>query len=235
MERRARQRLSGFLLRHGKVYAGKTRWTQEYFHWLEKVNFENPIQQIVFQEYVDVVKESQERVAGMVKEMERALKDWSMAPVVEGLMALRGFSLITAMTTAAELGDITRFDSPPQLMAYLGLVPGEYSSGSRRHQGSITKAGNGHVRRVLVEAAWCYRFPARKTAVLQRRAKKVSPEVQAIAWKAQKRLCGRYRSLINRGKRKGKVCTAIARELAGFIWAIACQVNGESMTNSHAA
>lgn len=235
MERRARQRLSGFLLRHGKVYSGKTRWTQAHFRWLEKVKFENPIQQIVFQEYLDVVIESRERVAGIIKEMERALKDWSMAPVVEGLMALRGVSFITAMSTAAELGDITRFDSPRQLMAYLGLVPSEHSSGSRRRQGGITKAGNGHVRRLLVESAWCYRFPARKSTCLQRRAKRASPGVQAIAWKAQKRLCGRYRNLINRGKTKGKVCTAVARELAGFIWAIVCQIRDENGADSKAA
>jgi len=235
MEQRARQRLGGFLLRHGRIYPGKSRWTKEYFRWLEGIKFESPIQQIVFQEYVEVVKDSRERVAGIVREMERALEDWSLAPVVKGLMALRGVNLITAMTVAAELGDITRFDSPRQLMAYLGLVPSEHSSGQRRHQGSITKAGNCHVRRLLVESAWCYRFSARKSAFLQRRAEKTSSEVQAIAWKAQKRLCGRYRSLTNRGKRKGKVCTAVARELAGFVWAIACQVRDESGTATHAA
>jgi transposase len=130
------------------------------------------------------------------------------------------------MALIAELGDITRFDSPCQLMAYLGLVPSEDSSGKRRRRGSITKTGNGHARRLLVESAWSYRFPARKTAHLQRRAEKTSEAVQAIAWKAQKRLCGRYRHLMERGKLKVQVCVAVARELAGFIWAIACEVMG---------
>ncbi len=145
-------------------------------------------------------------------------------PVASGLMALRGCRLITAMTVVAEPGDITRFDSPRQLMKYPGLVPSESSSGPRTHRGGITKTGNGHVRRVLVEAAWCYRFPARKTAALQRRAEQAPDEVQAIAWKAQKRLCGRYQALSKRGLLPQKISIAIARELTGFIWAIACEV-----------
>jgi transposase len=137
-------------------------------------------------------------------------------------------SLITSMTVLAELGDISRFDSPRQLMAYLGLVPSEHSSGGRRRQGAITKTGNGHVRRVLVEAGWNYRFPARKTRDIEKRAEKTTPAVQAIAWQAQKRLCGRYRYLIEAGKLKKQVTTAVARELAGFIWAIACEAMGKA-------
>jgi len=152
------------------------------------------------------------------------VQEWRMAPVVEGLMALRGCRLITAMTVVAELGDISRFDSPRELMAFLGLVPSESSSGPKRHRGGITKAGNGHVRRLLIESAWCYRFPARKTALLQRRAERTSDAVQAIAWKAQKRLCARFRYLNDRGLMRVKVSTAIARELSGFMWAIACEV-----------
>ena len=225
MERRAKQRLGAFLLRHGKVYtAGVKKWTKRYFRWLEEVKFDFPVQQIVFQEYVDAVRQAEARVAGLVKEMEKALKNWALAPVVEALMALRGIKLISAMTFMAEIGDITRFDSPRQLMSFLGLVPSEYSSGQSRRQGGITKTGNGHARRVLVEASWCYRFPARKTAHLQRHAEKCSDEVQAIAWKGQKRLCGRYAHLLGRGKLKVQVCTAVARELVGFIWAIACEV-----------
>ena len=227
MERQARQRLNAFLLRHGKVYeSGKSKWTQAHFRWLERVKFEVPVQQIVFEEYIGAIKQSQQRVSDMEDEMHKVMDGWSLAPVVEALMALRGIKLITAMTVMAELGDITRFDSPPQLMAYLGLVPSEYSSGKSKRRGGITKTGNGHVRRVLTESAWCYRFQARKTAHLQRRAEKTSDEVQAIAWKAQKRLCGRYQHLLERGKLKVQVCTAIARELVGFIWAIACEVMG---------
>ena len=159
--------------------------------------------------------------------MREALKGWSLRPVVEALMALRGVSLITAMTTLAELGDITRFDSPKQLMAYLGLVPSEHSSGGSRRQGSITRTGNGHVRRVLTEAAWNDRSPARKTRDIEKRAEQTPAAVQAIAWEAQKRLCGRYQHLLRAGKLKQQVVTAVGRELAGFIWAIACEAMGK--------
>lgn len=233
MERQARQRLNAFLLRHGKTYdSGKSKWTQAHFRWLERVKLEVPVQQIVFEEYVGAIKQAQQRVSGLEDEMLKVMEGWSLAPVVEALMALRGIKLITAMTVMAELGDITRFDSPSQLMAYLGLVPSEYSSGKSKRRGGITKTGNGHVRRVLTESAWCYRFQARRTAHLQRRAEKTSEEVQAIAWKAQKRLCGRYQHLLGRGKLKVQVCTAIARELAGFIWAIACEVMGRQMVSA---
>ena len=220
-ERRVKQRLAGFLLRHGRVYTGGRRWTQAHYRWLEAQSFAHPAQQIVFQEYVDEVTHAGARIKAMEKELEQALSDWTFAGEAQDLMALRGVDTLTAITVLAELGDLTRFDTPGQLMAYVGLVPSEHSSGQRRKRGAITKAGNAHVRRVLVESAWCYRFPARKTAHLQRRAERTPPAVQAIAWKAQKRLCGRYRRLSARGMPKGKVCTAIARELLGFIWAIA--------------
>lgn len=227
LERQAKQRLNGFLLRHGHGYDGKkTKWTQAHWRWMERIKFPHPVQQIVFQEYIDSVKQQQQRIIALEQEMETAMANWTLAPVVEGLMALRGCRLITAMSVVAELGDITRFDSPRQLMKYLGLVPSEHSSGSKVQRGGITKTGNSHVRRVLTESAWTYRFPARKTGPLQRRAERTSVAVQAIAWKAQKRLCGRYQSLNARGVQKNKVCTAVARELSGFMWAIACEVMG---------
>ena len=229
LEQKARQRLGAFLLRHGHVYdRSKSRWTKAHFRWLETVRFDSPVQQLVLQEYIEAVKATQRQVAELERQMAQALQSWSLRPVVEALMALRGVSLITAMTVLAELGDVTRFDSPRQLMAYLGLVPSEHSSGTTRRQGPITKAGNGHVRRVLIESAWSYRFPARKTRCIERRAERCSPPVQAIAWEAQKRLCGRYRHLIEAGKAKNQVTTAVARELAGFIWAIACEVRGQA-------
>ena len=224
---KTRQRLVAFLLRHGKTFPGKSRWTQAYWRWLETVKFETPIQQIVLHEYMDSVKESQRRVSGLEQQMADALKEWSLGPVAEALMALRGVNLITAMGTLAELGDITRFDSPRELMGYLGLVPSERSSGSTRRQGSITRTGNGHVRRVLVEAAWNYRYPARKSRCIERRAEKTSVQIQAIAWQAQKRLCSRYRRLIHAGKIKQQTVVAVARELVGFIWAIAHEVMGK--------
>ena len=216
----AKQRLLGFLLRHGKRFEGKDNWTQAHFRWFEEVKFGQPLQQIVFQEYVDSVQAITRRVAAFDEQMESAARNSVFWPVIEGLMALRGVKLITATTIVAEIGDLRRFANAPQLMAYLGVVPSEHSSGESKSRGGITKTGNGHVRRVLVEAAWQYRYPARKTAVLQRRAERASEQVQEIAWKAQKRLCARYRLLEARGKLKVQVCIAIARELAGFIWAI---------------
>ena len=229
LERQSRQRLGGFLLRHDRIYQGKSKWTQAHLRWLETVKFKNPVQQIVFQEYVDMVKQCQKRVADLERQMQIAVEGWSLGPVVQALMALRGVKLVTALTVVAELGDISRFDSPPQLMAYLGLVPSENSTGLRPRRGRITKTGNGHVRRVLIEAAWSYRFPARKTAHLERHAQKCSQAVQAIAWEAQKRLCQRYRHLVlDRKKLTVVATTAVARELAGFIWAIACEVMGRT-------
>ena len=231
IELKARQRLGAFLLRHGRVYReGRSRWTAKHFRWLEEQKFAHPVQQVVFQEYVDTVLEARRRVAGLEEQMRAGLAQWSLRPVVEGLMALRGVELVTAMTVLAELGDLTRFDSPRELMSFLGLVPSEHSSGGRRRRGGITKTGNGHVRRVLVEAAWSYRFPARKTAHLRRKAQAAAPAVQAIAWAAQKRLCARYWHLYHAGKAKCQVTTAVARELVGFIWAVACEVMGRPHT-----
>ena len=171
IELKARQRLGAFLLRHGRVYReGKRRWTQKHFRWLEEQKFEHPVQQVVLQEYIDTVVEARTRVASLEEQMRQALEGWSLRPVVEALIALRGVDLITAMTVLAELGDLTRFDSPRELMSFLGLVASEHSSGGRRRQGAITKTGNGHVRRVLVESAWSYRFPARKTRHLRYKA-----------------------------------------------------------------
>lgn len=232
MERHSRQRLGGFLLRHGKVYPGRSKWTNAHFRWLEGIRFEAATQQIVFQEYVDMVKHTQGRVAAMEEEMRKAVDSWKLKEVVEGLMALRGVNLIAAMTIIAELGDISRFSSPRQLMAHLGLVPSEHSSGEKRKRGGITKTGNSHARRVLVEASWSYRLPARKTAHLQRKAAKASKTVQEIAWKAQKRLCKRYWYLINKGKLPVESCTAVARELVGFIWAIVCEVMGKGTVSA---
>ena len=220
LERRARQRLLAFLLRHGRRFEGKANWTQAHFRWLETVKFDHPTQQIVMQEYIDTVVHCGKRVLALDKEIEQAAGKSVVWPVIEALMALRGVQLLTAVTTVAEIGDLKRFASAPQLMAYLGLVPSEHSSGERQRRGGITKTGNSHVRRVLVEASWTYRFPARKTRTLQKRAERCDEKVQAIAWDAQKRLCYRYRHLTDGGKLKVQACTAVARELAGFIWAI---------------
>ena len=229
IELKARQRLGAFLLRHGQVYReGASRWTKTHWRWLAAVKMPSAVQQLVLQEYLEAVKDAQRRVAGLEEQLRQVLANWSWRPVVEGLMALRGVSVIAAMTILAELGDLSRFDSPRELMGYLGLIPSEHSSGGSRRQGGITGTGNGHARRVLVEAAWNYRFPARKTRGIAQRAERTSVAVQAIAWAAQKRLCGRYQALLQAGKQKPQVTTAVARELAGFLWAIACEVMGKA-------
>ncbi len=220
LERQAKQRLQAFLLRHGRIYGHEKKWTRMHFHWLEKVKFDQPVQQIVFQDYLDTLQMLTRRVEALEGQFEAAGAASGFEPVIEGLMALRGISRIAATTTIAEIGDLHRFRTAPQLMAYLGLVPSEHSSGPTHSRGGITKTGNGHVRHVLVEAAWTYRHPARKTTYLQRRAQRTAENVQEIAWKAQVRLCARYQLLEGKGKLKVKVCTAIARELVGFIWAI---------------
>ena len=219
-ERRARQRLLAFLLRHGQRYDGKSNWTQAHARWLETVKFEHPTQQIVLQEYIDCTLACTKRVAAFDKLIEQAAAKSVQWPVIQALMALRGIALLSASLIVAEIGDMKRFATAPQLMAYLGLVPSEHSSGERQRRGAITKTGNSHVRRVLVEAAWTYRFPARKTRILQARAERCDEAVQVIAWDAQKRLCRRYQHLLAGGKLKVEACTAVARELAGFIWAI---------------
>jgi transposase len=222
-ERKARQQLNAYVLRQGHAWpSNKTRWTQTHYNWLESLRFAHDWQQVVLQEYIDAAKAGSNRVADITAQMERVLPQWSLAPVVDSLVALRGIDTLAAMVLLAELGDISRFDSPQQLMAYLGLVPSEHSSGGRRRQGAITKTGNSHARRMLVESAWSYRFPARQTAHLKRKAANASDEAKAIAWRAQKRLCGRYRTLLQAGKNTKQTTVAIARELTGFIWDIAC-------------
>jgi transposase len=223
-ERKARQQLNAFVLRHGHHWpSNKSRWTQTHYHWLESLRFAHDWQQVVLQEYIDAVKAASRRVADLTDQMMRVLPQWSLAPVVDALVALRGIDKLAATVVLAELGDISRFDSPRQLMAFLGLVPSEHSTGSRRRQGSITKTGNGHARRVLVESAWSYRFPARQTMHLKRKAAAAPEAAKAIAWRAQKRLCGRYQALIRAGKNTKQACVAVARELVGFIWDIACR------------
>ena len=222
-ERKARQQLNAYVLRHGHAWpSNKTRWTQTHYNWLESLKFAHDWQQVVLQEYIDAAKAGSQRVADITAQMERVLPQWSLSPVVDSLVALRGIDKLAAMVLLAELGDISRFDSPRQLMAFLGLVPSEHTSGGRRRQGAITKTGNSHARRMLVESAWSYRFPARQTAHLKRKAASASDEAKVIAWRAQKRLCGRYRTLLQAGKNTKQTTVAIARELAGFIWDIAC-------------
>jgi len=224
----SRQVLGGFLLRHGNAYQGKSRWGVAHMRWILDIKMEHAAQQIVLEEYRRRVETDKERIEALTKEIRRLVKAWRWAPVVDALQALRGVSLITAATIIAEMGDLRRFAHPRQLMAALGLVPSEYSSGGKRKQGAITKTGNGHARRILVESGWNYRFPARLTRHIERRQRGLSKAVTDIAWHAQKRLCFRYRSMIMQGKNQKLTTTAVARELCGFIWDIGQQVEPRS-------
>ena len=222
--KRGRQQLAALLLRQNRRCVKAKAWTQGYKNWLATVAMPHPVQQIVFQEYLQTVDEANSRVTRLTEELRQATTTWRMAPVVEALQALRGVSLVVAASVVAELGDVTRFESPRQLMAFLGLVPSQYSSGPHQRLGHITKTGNGHARRMLVEAAWAYRFPARVARLQSERQAGLPQKACDIAWKAQLRLCKKYRRLLARGKNKQLIVTAVARELVGFMWAIAREV-----------
>ena len=217
---KARQHLQGFLLRHERIYRGRA-WTLAYRRWLTTVRFAHPAQQIVLQDYIHAVQDAEARLDRLMRQIEELLPSWSMAPVVTALQAMRGVALVVAATVVAEVGDFRRFANARQLMAYLGLVPSEHSSGGTIRRAGITKAGNVLARRVLIEGAWTYRMQARVSRKLHDRNEKLPPAVRDIAWKAQLRLCARYRRLAAGGKPKVVVTTAIAREMVGFIWAIA--------------
>jgi transposase len=220
----AKFRLKAFLLRHDIRYTGRATWGPAHLRWLSEVVCATPAQQLVFQEYVRAVNEHTERLQRLEQELHEQVTAWRLYPVVEALQAVRGVQFTVAVTTVAALGDLTRFDTPRELMKFLGLIPSEYSTGERRRQGSITKAGNTHARHALVEGAWAYRYPAKVSRHLQLRLEKQPKIIQDISWKAQVRLCKRYRRLIARGKHANQVVVAIARELVGFMWAMAKQV-----------
>lgn len=224
---RKRHQITKFLLRLNlKPPVRMSRWTHIYRRWLESIQL-NVLQQITLQEYIRAMDEAQERVKRLEKEITFACERYLDPVLLRALQSLRGVGLITAATLLAELGEITRFANAPQLMSYSGLVPGEQSSGSRRRQGGITKAGNAHIRRVIVEAAHHYRHQPSVGEKLKKRQKDVSPEVISISWNAQNRLNRKYRQMLARGKSKQGTITAIARELLGFIWAIGQQVEIE--------
>jgi transposase len=220
----ARFRLKAFLLRHDIRYTGRANWGPAHLRWLAKVVCPSAVQQIVFQEYVRTVSERQERLDRIDTELREQVPGWRLLPVVEAVQALRGVAFTVAVTVVAEIGDLGRFSNPRQLMSYLGLIPSEDSSGPRRRQGAITRAGNSHARRVLIEAAWAYRFPAKVSPHLQQRLERAPRFAQEISWKAQVRLCKRFRRLRARGKHPNQVTVAIAREIAAFLWDIARRI-----------
>jgi len=221
---KARQQLKALLLRHDLRYIGKTSWTAAHERYLAAISFAHRAQDIAFVEYRRAVSEAHARVELLTKALSEELEHWRMRPLVEALMTLRGVDQVVGMTLAAEIGELKRFAHPTELMSYLGLVPSEHSSGQKRRLGAITKTGNSHARRVLIEAAWNYRYPARISERLQKRQENQSAAVRDIAWRAQLRLNHRYRRLTARGLQNNKTCVAIARELAGFVWSIGQQI-----------
>jgi transposase len=221
--RRARQQLSGFLLRQGCHYR-RPAWTKLHRRWLSGLKFEQPVHHLVLEDYIQAVEAAEARRDRLTAQIEAMLPHWTLAPVVAALQTMRGMALVNAAMLIAELGDLSRFAKPRQLMAYLGLVPSEHSSGTSIKRGGLTKAGNSAARRLLIEAAWCYRFPARISRELLLRQESQPKPIREIAWKAQLRLCARYRRLARTGKPANIVTAAIARELTGFIWAIAQHV-----------
>jgi transposase len=221
---RAHQQLLAFLLRHRRTYDGGDNWTQKHRVWLAGQTFEQPVHRVVFQDYMEAILTANDRMDQLAAQIITLVPNWSMAPVVDALCGLRGISLISAVIFVAAVGDFSRFETARQLMAYIGLVPSEHSSGTSIRRGGITKTGNSEARRMLVEAAWSYRYPARVAQSKMEILIKLPKPVRDIAWKAQSRLCGRYRKLSARGKKPTVVVTAIARELSGFIWAIGQEV-----------
>lgn len=224
-EKKAKQRLKAFLLRHGIRYSGRSKWSRAHLRWLSDIKMTHPAQQIVLQEYINTLQESMHRVARLTEQISLLVPSWGKAPLVQALQALRGVQLISAVTIVAEIGDFRRFTHPQELMAYLGLVPSEYSTGDHTKRGGITKTGNRFVRKALVESAWAYRMPARVSRILLKRQEGLLQSIRDISWKAQLRLCARYRKFRAKGMISQVSVTAIARELAGFIWAIAMEVD----------
>lgn len=224
---RNRQRLGKYLLRLDLRHPeGSKNWSSKHWQWVKSLNLDRPSQQMVLSEHIHAIEECKSRVERYEREIEALSKIETHQEVMAALQGLRGIALVTSATIVAELGDLTRFKTPRQLMAYSGLVPSESSSGNTVKRGSITKCGNSHLRRVIVEAAWHYRHRPAVGLRLMKRQETLSEEVKQISWKAQHRLNLKYRKMVAKGKISQKAIVAVARELLGFIWAIA-QVAGE--------
>jgi len=224
---RARHRLSKFLLRHGLRPGEKIKaWSAKHLAWAKTLRLELPTLEATLLDYLTEVEHACERIARLERAIDQAVESApaTIRAVIDGLQALRGIARVSAATIVAELGQLSRFSRPKQLMGYVGAVPREHSSGEHVRRGAITKTGNAHLRRILVEAAWSYRHRPKVGSQLRRRQRRASEQVKEIAWKAQQRLHYRYVRLMGRSKLKQQVVTAVARELAGFVWAIGVEV-----------
>ena len=219
--RQARQRLKSFLLQHGVRYSGQANWGPAHRRWLSEFVFPAPWSQLAFEEHRRTVEDRLAQCDRLEIALREAAPQWRFAPVIEAIQALRGVQFTAAVGLIAEIGDLSRFDHPRQLMSWLGVTPSEHSSGGSRKLGGITKAGNGYARKVLIEAAWSYRFPAKVSRIIQLRHERLPKPIVDRAWDAQLRLCSRYRKLTARGKHPNVAVVGVARELAGFLWDIA--------------
>ena len=215
--KRIKQQLTAYLLRNGHRYTGKTNWTAAHLRYLRHLELHSQ-QRFVLEEYLIALDTAHSRIDRIEARMHEVLETWQRKTSVEWLMGLKGFQMVAAMTLTAELGDLRRFEHPRQLMAYLGLVPGEHSTGTKRRLGAITKCGNSHARWMLVESAKAYRSKPNVSAQLTTRQEKLPREVKTLSWRAQNRLCTRYRRLKARGLHENKAAIAVARELSSFIW-----------------
>lgn len=221
---KARFQLKALLLRNYIQYKGTANWSKKHLRWLAEIVLPHPSQQIVLQEMIHTINERQSRLKRLENELFHHVKQWRYYPVVKAIQAMRGVALVVATGVIAELGDLTRFDHPWKLMSYVGLTPSEHSSGGTSRKGSITKSGNSRARRLLVEGAHSYQYPANISPEMQKRQQGLPGKVLAIAWKAQLRLCKRFRYLSKRGKPQNVIKTAIAREMVAYIWAIAREI-----------
>lgn len=219
--RQARQRLKSFLLMHDVRYTGRANWGPAHRRWLSEFTFALPWSQIAFEEHRHAIEERASQCERLETALREAAPAWRWYPVVQAIQALRGVQFTVAISLIAEIGDLSRFEHPRQLMAWLGVTPSEHSSGGSRKLGGITKAGNRYARKALVEAAWSYRFPAKVSRIIQVRHEYLPKPIIERAWDAQLRLCGRYRRLTARGKPATVAVVGVARELAAFIWDIA--------------
>ena len=220
----AKYQLKALLLRNNINYAGTANWSLKHLRWLTELVLSHPAQQLVLQEFIQTISERMARLERLDNELTHHVHQWRYYPVVKAIQAMRGVRLLVAAGVIAELGDLSRFDHPRKLMSYLGLVPSEHSSGGKRHIGAITKCGNGRARRLLIEGAHTYRYAANISTDMQKRQEGLPKQIIDIAWKAQLRLCKRYKKMIAKGKHYNLVVTAIAREMIAYIWAIAKEV-----------
>lgn len=220
----AKYRLKALLLRNHIQYKGTPNWSLKHLRWLTEIVLPHPAQHFVLQEMIQTISERSVRLERLDNELLHRVKQWRYYPVVKAIQAMRGVRLLVAVGLIAELGDLTRFDQAAKLMAYVGLVPSEYTSSDRRRLGGLTKAGNSRARRLLVEGAHSYRFPAKVSTEMQKRQEGLPREVIDIAWRAQIRLCKRFTYMSKRGKHYNVIVAAIAREMIAFIWAISREV-----------